>query len=334
MEHDGRANGEDTTHGGEFLNPLVKKKPSKSRLPTEKYGPWMLVTRKPKRPTQKPKAHQSANRYPEKQVCMPDRMSYQQEMPNTSCYAHMEDDGIRKDLPPTQGENPSGTPVHAGPQRKQHNPRMNVKEPLSNPDNSGYTRRHYIAPQNANKSRGGRGNLPRRAAAETKHTEPVRRFNHDAVTENSNRISEDHEESGVHEEVTQTQVSGGQVSNHGSPQNHTDQPPIRRSARLRTVPPRLQDYYCQSLMEDKSISSEAWALLKAIQFAQALGDRRTILEDDSIEIIEGITISRRIDMLADNILSACKREILKIESWKIEHIAREQNKLADGTQSW
>nr|GME20955.1 hypothetical protein Iba_scaffold26467CG0470 [Ipomoea batatas] len=173
MEQDGRANGEDTTHGGEFLNPLVKKKPSKSRLPAEKYGPWMLVTRKPKRPTRKPKAHQSANRYPKKQVCMPDRMSYQQEMPNTSCYAplqDMEDDGIREDLPPTQGENPSGTPVHAGAQRKQHNPRMNVKEPLWNPDNSGYTRGHYIAPQNANKSRGGRGNLPRRAAAETKHT--------------------------------------------------------------------------------------------------------------------------------------------------------------------
>nr|GMD93146.1 Retrovirus-related Pol polyprotein from transposon TNT 1-94 [Ipomoea batatas] len=79
----------------------------------------------------------------------------------------------------------------------------------------------------------------------------MRRFNHDAVTENINRICEDHEESGVHEEVTQTQVSDGQVSNHGSPQNHIDQPPIRRSARLRTVPPRLQDYYCQSLMEDK-----------------------------------------------------------------------------------
>ncbi|XP_031095201.1 uncharacterized protein LOC115999492 [Ipomoea triloba] len=54
MEQDGRADNTEPTHGGDFLDPLVKNKPTKSRLPAEKYGPWMLVTRKPRRPPRKP----------------------------------------------------------------------------------------------------------------------------------------------------------------------------------------------------------------------------------------------------------------------------------------
>ncbi|XP_019167825.1 PREDICTED: uncharacterized protein LOC109163531 [Ipomoea nil] len=75
--------------------------------------------------------------------------------------------------------------------------------------------------------------------------------------------------------------------------------------------------------------AEAWALLKGIQFGLSKGFSKFDLETDSKEIKEGITGNNIKEVIAQNILRACKLELSKVEDWSISNILREQDRVAD-----
>lgn len=66
---------------------------------------------------------------------------------------------------------------------------------------------------------------------------------------------------------------------------------------------------------------EPWALVKGIQFAQALGCKHVIFESNSRDIVEEFNNNKEINNVADNLLAACKREIKNFEKWKTWCIA-------------
>lgn len=77
------------------------------------------------------------------------------------------------------------------------------------------------------------------------------------------------------------------------------------------------------------LQAEAWALLRGIQVATQLGCRKVIFECDLKEVVEAMNKSTISNTIAQNIVSACKKEIHRIETWKVAWIAREQNATAD-----
>nr|GMD83635.1 uncharacterized protein LOC109160849 [Ipomoea batatas]GMD92068.1 uncharacterized protein LOC109160849 [Ipomoea batatas]GMD92069.1 uncharacterized protein LOC109160849 [Ipomoea batatas] len=54
-----------------------------------------------------------------------------------------------------------------------------------------------------------------------------------------------------------------------------------------------------------------------------------IFECDSKEIVEGVVSSRGPNFMVENLLKACAQELSTIHSWRVTHVAREQNKAAD-----
>nr|GMD45365.1 G-type lectin S-receptor-like serine/threonine-protein kinase [Ipomoea batatas] len=133
--------------------------PGKSDQTSEEQDLLERSTKKSKRGERLPESHRNSP-----------MMDVVQETPLASmAEPDLEENGQREDMPPRQEEVPKETPTHAGPQRRHNTPKMNAKESNWKLAPKGYTRGHYLAPHNVNRGRGGRGNPPRRAAAETEH---------------------------------------------------------------------------------------------------------------------------------------------------------------------
>lgn len=63
--------------------------------------------------------------------------------------------------------------------------------------------------------------------------------------------------------------------------------------------------------------AEAWALLKGIQLAKSLGGKQVYFESDSKKVVDAISQGAELGNLTDNILTACKRELMEIDLWHI-----------------